>query len=656
MEIPKEFYLQVPSSTQLYARAIREIAEKAPVRLLPEEKLAGASTLRDALGHIVSVSGVRSVSHTTIGFEKALKVGLNGLRREIRERLKRGGLDVDGTDLLNSMLECLGCFEIWKNRYVQEARALGLDEVAQYMQAVPENPPQNFREAVQALWLLWDFQRLCGNWSGIGRIDKMLGPFLKADLARGAITLDGARELLAHFWIKGCEWIGAGHWASGDAQFYQNIVLAGVDEEGHEVTNEVTHLVLDIVEELHISDFPIAVRLSKNSDEKLMRRVAQVQKLGGGIVAVYNEDRVISNLITFGYPDHEARNFANDGCWEALIPGKTAFSYQPFDALYLLQDTLCLNNEEDQIPEYKTFDELYHDFLLRLARKLADNINLPPYPSRSAATVLVDLFVEGCIESGRSYYDRGAKYSVFSPHPGGLQDVANSLLSIKKLVYDEMAFSLPELVTILRQDWDGQETLRRRIRESGEFYGNDSAEADGMVQRVFEDYTGLVAKVPMRNGVLRPAGISTFGRESDAYLPDRTASAAGTRKADVLALNFSPAPGTDRKGPTAVIKSHCSVDFSKLPCGTALELKLSPSSLKGESGEATLVGLMKSFVALGGIFMQIDVVDSELLRKAQDHPEDFPNLAVRVSGWSARFATLNRKWQDMVIARTEQSL
>lgn len=131
------------------------------------------------------------------------------------------------------------------------------------MQRVPEHPPATFHEAAQALWMLCDFQRLCGNWSGVGRIDKMLGPFLDRDIEAGRLTLDDAREILAHFWIKGCEWIdGTGRGPGGDAQFYQNVVLAGVDEEGHPVLNDVTDLVLDIVEELHISDFPIAVRIS----------------------------------------------------------------------------------------------------------------------------------------------------------------------------------------------------------------------------------------------------------------------------------------------------------------------------------------------------------------------------------------------------------
>ncbi len=687
--IPQEFYLSMPSLNQQYAEAVRLIAENAPLRLLPEEKLAGAATLKEATQHSVPLltqsyrarnvpdgdwiskrplapapALLSAVSHTTIDFEKAINMGYKGIRAEIVERLGRNDLNTDGEDLLRAMIVCLDAANSWHGRHVAELERLAsvstgdmrknYKQVLSGLRNVPENPPKNFREAVQSLWMLWDFQRLCGNWSGIGRIDKMLGPHLRRDLDAGAITINDARETIAHFWIKGCEWITADGKGSGDAQFYQNIIIAGIDEEGREITNEVTYLVLDVVEELRISDFPIAVRISQKSPEKLLRRIAEVQRLGGGIIAIYNEDRIIPTLVKFGYPLEEARNFANDGCWEILIPGKTCFSYQPFDALCLLQETLGLGPVNTDTVEYADFESLYAEFKNRLAFQIASLLNSG---NRSAhPTPLVSLLVEGCVEKARSYYDLGPKYTVLSPHPGGLPDIVNSLLVIKKLVYEAKEMTLRNFAAILRDDWNGREDLRQRIRRDFEFFGNDSAEADSMMRKVFNDFTELVAKVPKRLGILRPAGISTFGREGSAYLSNRSAAASGHHKGDVLAPNFSATPGTDMQGPTAVIKSHCSVDFSKLPCGTALDLKVLPSSAQGEHGLAALVAIMKSFVSLGGIFMQIDVVDTDLLRDAQSHPEKYPNLPVRVSGWSARFATLSKEWQDMVIQRSEHTI
>jgi pyruvate-formate lyase len=678
-----EFLAGNPSPNRQAAEAARLIALHAPLRHLPGEKLAGAATLKEATWHRIPLTEFASISHTTLDFEKALRIGYRGIRAELDARLARGDLDADGLDLLESMRTCLDAAAIWHGRYValleeriampgNANRSDDVDVLAALRQ-VPESPPASFREGVQALWLLWDFQRLCGNWSGIGRFDKMLGPLLRADLDAGRITLDEARELVAHFWIKGCEWITAEGQGSGDAQFYQNIVLAGVDEEGQPVANEVTDLVLDVVEELHISDFPIAVRIDARTPSRLLQRIAAIQRLGGGIVAIYNDDRIIANLTSFGYPQDEARNFANDGCWEIIIPGKTAFGYQPFDALLLLQQTLglsaatpetrtpkpeCLEwrehpGGEGHLSQFPDFESLYSDFRARLEATL-DHL-LDDLPFSDQPTPLISLLVEGCIEKGRGYLAGGPKYTVRSPHAGGLQDVANSLLVIRRLVYETGEFALPEFVAILRADWDGHETLRRRIRSRFDFWGNDSAEADALLQRVFDDYTDYVGRHRERHGVLRPAGISTFGRECAGYLSHRTATPSGQKLGAILATNFSPSPGTDTRGPTAAIRSHCSVDFARLPCGTALELKIPPDSIRGETGLHALATLMRSFVRLGGIFMQIDVVDNQLLRLAQEHPEEYPNLSVRISGWSARFATLSSQWQEMIIARTEQN-
>ncbi len=574
----------------------------------------------------------------------------------------------NGGDLLESMLLCLDAAEIWRRRHLallDERIAASVGEeretyarVRDTLLHVPENPPRSFHEAVQSLWFMYAFQRLMGNWSGIGRIDEMLGPYLEKDLAEGVLTMDEAREILAHFWVKGCEWIGAFETrGSGDAQHYQNIILSGVNAAGEDVTNAVTWLVLDIVEELHISDYPIAVRVNRNTPDQLFRRIAEVQRHGGGVVAIYNEDVAIEALVKFGYPVEEARCFANDGCWEMLIPGKTCFSYAPFDALSLLHETLGLMEPEKPAPDFPDFDSLYAAYTARLDRHLQGHHAMADgWCVGGASTPLLSIFVDDCIESTRGYYDRGAHYYALAPHAGGLANVGNSLLALKTLVYDQGRLTLPEFVAVLRADWEGHESLRRQIQTRIPCYGNDNDEADAMVRRVFDDYTDLAARVRERNGVLRPAGLSTFGREIEWAAPQgkRKASPDGHRVGAILATNFSPSPGTDAKGPTAVLRSYCKMDFTRTPNCATVELKMHPDTVRGEAGVTALAGLMRGFTDLGGMFLHIDVVDSELLLDAQRHPEKYPNLAVRIAGWSARFATLNKDWQDMVIARTQQ--
>ncbi len=666
-----------------YAKVIQLIAEQTPIRILPQELLVGDAQLLEATNHSTPASEIKSISHTTIGFDAALKTGYRGIRQRIEARLKQ---DVDDKqkDFLNAMLMCLGAATTWHDRYIVALKDLleqtrgaqheHYKEVLPHAVNVPEGPPSNFREAVQSLWFLWEFQRVCGNWSGLGRLDKMLGPYLEEDLRKGAITLGEARELIAHFWIKGTEWVGAPNYhlgGSGDAQFYQNVVLGGVDEDGEPILNDVTWLILDVVEELHISDFPVAVRVSSQTPDKLFRRIAEVQRLGGGIVSIYNDDVLVTALHNYGYEISDARSYANDGCWEPLIPGKSSFGYQPFDTLLLLQETLGLSAEESvarqnkvecdewgghkpddaKTPEYADFEALYAAFRARLADTVEELTSSKPLNDHPCP--LLSLLVEGCIEKARSYTACGPTFIIRSPHAGGIPDVANSLLVIQRLVYEQKELSLAEFVDILRSDWRDHESLRKRIRAEYHFYGNDSAEVDALMQRVFDDFTDLVWAAGKRHGVMRPPGISTFGREI-GFRHHRLAAAHGTRKGEILATNLAPTPGTDMSGPTAVMKSFCSVDYKKLPGCCPLDLKIHPACTKGEIGIRAMTTLLKTFVQLGGPYLQLDVVDTETLRDAQKHPERYPNLSVRISGWSARFATLNETWQEMVIARTVQ--
>ncbi len=637
-----------------YAHSIRLISENAPLRYEPGMRLIGSATVLEAAGHSVPLYNQSSVSHTTFGYEQALKSGHSAIRAKLEARLKDTDLSKRQRDYLESMRICLDAYGSWHKRNMELAAKNGETQIVAAMKRVPELPPSNFFEAVLSLHLTWAWTRLCGNWSGIGRFDKMLGPLLAKDLDAGKITIAEARELVAHFWLMGAEWtrpVGPG---SGDAQFYQNIVLGGIDEKGVEVTNPVTYLVLDVVEELRMSDFPIAVRLNPKSPELLLKRIAQVQRLGGGIIATYNEPVVIEAMTKLGYPLEEARNFTNDGCWEVLVPGKTAFTYVPFDTLQLLQDAMGVTNANALIPQYASFENLYAAFEQRLAthvkwhHDIADAWQIGGLP----ATV-PSLFVEGCIEKAADYNDRGSKYCQLACHAGGMADTANSLMAIKHAVYDAKLISWNDIVTAMRNDWRDNESLRRLIASRVPAYGNDNDEADAMAQRVYNSFTGLVAETKFRKGVFRPAGISTFGREIE-WSPLRKATADGHHAGDILATNFSPSPGTDKYGPTAALCSYCKMDFTNMPGIGAFELKIMPSSVKGEKGIQTMVSLLKGFQKMGGCFLHIDVVDSAVLLDAQKHPEKYPNLAVRVAGWSARFATLNKQWQDMIINRTQQ--
>ena len=656
------------SAIKKHDAAILRIAEQSPIRICEGEKLSGAATLGQAIKHVIPAihNGEyisSSISHLTVDFETVLKKGVNEIKRNALAAYEK----YKGTEkeaFAESCLNCLGAFEVWHGRYL-EALKQKPEFCANYenLQRVPFLPATNFYEAVQSIWFTFAFIRLCGNWPGIGRLDLLLGNYLKKDLESGALTSEEAREILAHFFIKGCEWVNGQFIGSGDGQHYQNILLCGIDENGNEVTNEVTYLVLDILEELGISDFPTSIRLNKNTDERLLRRVAEVMRYGGGILAVYNEDLVIESLKKAGYCEHEARSFTNDGCWEVQIPGKTFFIYSPFDSLQILQQKTL--RKYDEPIDFVNFEELYQQYVKDLHDRVESifldkdrhfaKSGVPTNGWRWAELppcTVVSLFEQGCIEKGLSYLEGGPIYNVNSPHIGGLADTVNSLYAIKKLVYDEQKLTLNELLQILKKNWEGEEVLRQYARNRYVYYGNDNDEVDAIAARLLSDFADICTSFNGKSIYRFPAGVSTFGRQL-AWAPSRLASPHGRRQGEVLAANASPTPGTDREGATATIRSYCKADLSKLATGAAIDIKILPSAVEGEDGLQTLIALMRGFVRLGGFFMQPDVVDSACLREAQKNPEQHQTLSVRVSGWNARFVTLNREWQNMIIEQNE---
>lgn len=652
------------SDYEKYDAVIKKIAEEAPVRICESELVSGAATLGGAIYHEVPAlynGNViwRSISHVTLGFNKVLKVGINDIWNEIEERLKDNNLSDRQKTILLSMKNTVHSMRFWHKRYL-DATKKSKPIIHRNLLRVPFDTPRNFYEAVQSLWFTFAFTRLCGNWSGIGRIDEMLGGFLKRDLENGTLTIREAREILAGFFIKGCEWIQSNTpTGSGDAQHYQNIVLGGINEDGEEVTNEVTYLVLDIVEELPIGDFPITIRINKKTPLKLKRRAAEVMRHGGGVVAVYNESLIIESMTEFGYSLEEARRFANDGCWEVIVPGKTCFSYYPIDALQvLLNDTLCLNGEPKC---FINFESLYDEYKSNLKNSvndiykntvnnnfIKDNEWLPATPCS-----VVSLFTEDCIQSGKSYLEGGAKYTVVSPHIGGAADVGNSLLAIKNLVFEDKKVTFRQLMQILKNNWEQNEIVRQYALNKYTYYGNDDDIADNFTVSVLDDFADIVSELKGRSPILFPSGVSTFGRQIE-WAPFRAAVPFGYKKGEILAGNSSPTPGTDMYGETAVIKSYCKANLKKQSCGAALDIKLYPSTVQGENGVNAIVSLIDGFTDLGGFFMQLDVVDTEVLKKAQQNPKEFKTLSVRVSGWNARFVTLDKEWQNMIIEQSEK--
>ncbi|MDD4124731.1 MAG: pyruvate formate lyase family protein [Eubacteriales bacterium] len=650
-----------------YDAAINEIAHKAPVRICDGELLSGAATLGMAIYHRVPAKYKGealfwSVSHLTLDFAKVLRMGINGIEKEAVQSLARPGRTDDEKRVLQSILNTVSAFRVWHGRYLNAVKDK-LPENYVNLLRVPFEPPVTFHQAMQSLWFTFAFVRLCGNWPGIGRIDEMVGGLLESDLKNGVITTDKAREIVAHFFIKGCEWIRSSPCpSSGDAQHYQNLVLGGTDINGNDITNTMSYLVLETAEELPIGDFPITVRQNAKTPHKFKEKAAEVIRHGGGVVAVYNESVVYEALYKLGYPKEEAVNFANDGCWEVQIPGKTWFTYQSFDGLrLLLDDTLHIG--EPNYPVYASYDELYTNYVNLLNKHIGQIweeqknsvFDKDGNFSEECPCSAVSMLEEGCIDSGRSYLGGGAVYTVRSPHFGGMADVVNSLYAIKTAVFEKKLIGYDDLMTSLGANWEGYETLRQYMRNRLTYYGNDSDNADSIYVSLINDFAKICGVYNRNSPFIFTAGVSTFGRQIE-WKDIRKATPFGSERGAILAPNASPTPGTDTAGVTAMIRSHCKADLTLLGTGAALDLALHPSAVEGESGKKALISLFDGFCELGGFFMQADVVDVKVLRDAQAHPENYKSLSVRVSGWNARFVTLDSEWQRMIMEKSENRL
>ena len=664
-----------------YNTCLSAIVSQSPIRLIDGELLSGSATYQKARRHQVPVAlkewndpervMYRSVSHLTPHYQKILRRGLRGLEAEIAHSLEKNASRPDRVEYIEQLQVTVDHLKFWHGRYLQaidERIGQTQGEVRERWQTVrrtlarvPYEPAASFREAVQSLWFMFVFERMTGNWAAVGRIDWMLGPYLSRDLAQGVITLDEAREYIAHFWIKGCEWVDGytctGHDdGGGDGQYYQNVVLGGQDEFGNDQTNEVTYLVLDVLEELRIADYPTSVRISTHSPERLMRRVAEVARLGGGLIAVYNDDVVIDALERFGYSRREASHYANDGCWEVQIPGKTNFAYWSWDVLADLQvQVLKLAQDGPSDLPYADFEELFEAYIDFLKQRFYDERHR--FRVTRTPNLAISLLVEDCIANGADYSigrGSGAVYHVYAPHAGGIVDAANALQAIYHVVYEKKMMSLNAFMDIVKADWEGQEPLRQYLRTQLVYYGNGDAQGDAMMRRLYDAFVELVGQYKFYNSILYPAGISTFGRQvTPEFLDNRTANPDGHKKGEYLSNNISPAPGTDLQGATATLRSYGALDMNKLPGGTALEVKMSHATVRGEDGLEGLVDLFYAFCQLGCHFMQLDVVDAAMLKKAQEDPDNYGGLVVRVSGWSSRFRTLEKQWQQLVIERTE---
>lgn len=554
-----------------------------------------------------------------------------------------------------------------------------LEEMASSLRRIAGGTPGSFRDAVQLLWLSKLLLELYHPVSTIsmGRIDKMLLPFYQKDIDSGAITPDEARVLLEELFLKvwTCTlYLGPGVQEMGSQSFtgYQALTVGGTDEDGEDITSDLTFLCIDALDATR-PVINLCVRLHPGSPPRLLERV--VRAIGDGVsLAVYNDEVYSSALERLGVSPRHARDYAIIGCVEQVSASRTGGNTGSSQLnLAALVDMAIRNGRvgmpmarlisggqgrvESSFSPPASFDQLMSAFERQLdhaVEEIARGVNVIDREYREWPTPFISMTIEGCIERGKDITHGGALYDVSAVTLTGMANAVDSLMAIKRAVYEEEWLTIEQLIDALDRNFRGDEALRQRILNHVPRYGNDDDEVDDIARRVMDmTFDKILARRNIRGGHFTPAYISLalhiiFGQALGATPDGRL---AGTP----ICNSLSPVNGMDRKGPTAILNSVSKIDSTCFSSGVAVNIKFHPYVFEKEEGRAKLAGLIASYFERNGPQLQVTVADAETLRDAKRHPEKYPELVVKVGGYSALFSDLGPDIQDDIISRTEHA-
>ncbi len=557
------------------------------------------------------------------------------------------------------------------------SRKKELEEMAEICERVPANAPRNFHEALQSYWFvhLGVITEL-NTWDSFnpGRLDQHLLPFYRNDIETGEITEERARELLQSFWIKfnnqpAPPKVGVTAEESNTYTDFCLINLGGVNERGEDACNEMTYMLLDVIDEMRLLQPSSMVQISKKNPDRMIKRALNIIRTGYGQPSLFNTDAIVQEMIRQGKDIVDARNGGSSGCVETGAFGKESYILTGYFNLNKVLEITLHNGIDPRTgkeigiksgrPEdFGTFDDLYTAFEKQLKHfidiKIKGNVIIERLWAEYLPAPYLSILIDDCIAKGKDYNDGGARYNTSYIQGVGLGSITDSLNALRYQVYDKKNFNMQEILDALDADFEGFDALREKLLEETPKYGNDDDYADETARRVFESYFGMIDGRPnTKGGHFRINLLPTtchvyFGRVIGA-MPD------GRRAGVPLSEGISPVQGADRKGPTAVLKSASKIDHIRTG-GTLLNQKFTPQVLADEDGIDKLAHLIRSYFTMDGHHIQFNVVSAETLREAQKHPEEYKDLIVRVAGYSDYFVDLGVDLQDEIIRRTEQSL
>ncbi|MGA2361537.1 MAG: trans-4-hydroxy-L-proline dehydratase [Candidatus Aminicenantales bacterium] len=631
----------------------------------------------------------RAPGHTVLD-GKIYRKGMLDFKKDIETALS--GLDFmndpeayDKQEELRAMLVGADAIIAFARRHAEKARALAaaekdparrkeLERIAEVCEWVPAHAPRDFWEALQYYWFVHlGVITEYNTWDSFnpGRLDQHLWPFYQKGLADGTLTKESARELLQAFWVKfnnqpSPPKVGVTAEESGTYTDFALINLGGLKEDGTDGVNDLSYLILDVIEEMRILQPSSMVQISAKGPDAFLLRALRIVKTGFGQPSIFNTDAIVQELVRQGKSVQDARNGGASGCVESGAFGKEAYILTGYFNLPKVFE-ISLNNgldprtgkriglETGDPLAFKTFDELFEAFRKQI-RHFADiKVRGSNVIERLYATYLpapfLSILVDDCIKNGKDYHAGGARYNTNYIQGVGMGTITDVLSAIRFNVYDHGHFTMKELLTALAKNFEGSESLRQRVLNRTPKFGNDDDYADNLMRQVFEAYFEAVDGRPTpRGGKYR---INLLPTTVHVYFGKVTGATADGRLAgDAVSEGVSPVQGADRKGPTAVIKSLGKMDHVRTG-GTLLNQKFTPQLLAGDTGLAGVKDLVRSYFRLMGHHIQFNVVTADTLREAQKFPEKHRDLIVRVAGFSDYFVDCSTELQDEIIRRTE---
>ncbi len=709
----------------------RTTSELATAYMEPETLLA--------MEHNIFTPGnyfYNGVGHVTVKYQEVLEIGFTGIKEKAEAQLASISLS-DGdyqrkSRFLEAVMISCDAAITYARRYARLAleeaqnckdpvRQKELLQIAQNCANVPERGADGFYEACQSFWFVQQLLQIESSGHSIspGRFDQYMYPYYKKDIERGKITKEFAQELMDCVWVKlndlnKCRDAVSAEGFAGYSLF-QNLIAGGVNEDGVDVTNDLSFMCITASMHVALPQPSLSVRVWNGSPHEFLIRAAELTRTGIGLPAYYNDEVIIPALISRGLTLADARDYNIIGCVEPQKAGKTEGWHDAafFNMCRPLE--LVFHNGKDkgvqigpktgEVEDMKTFEEFYHAYKVQMdyAIKLlvnADNAIDVAHAQRCPLPFLSSM-VDDCMKRGKSVQEGGAVYNFTGPQGFGVANMADALYAVKTLVYDEKKITMKELKEALLTNYgkglneedvsDITKEIAQEMRETGETvnehtvaailksviaaseseaakdngerilklieavpkFGNDLPEVDTFAREVAYTYTKPLEKYKNPRGGMFQAGL--YPVSANVPLGAQTGATPDGRLAHTpVADGVSPSAGKDTHGPTAAANSVSRLDHYIASNGTLFNQKFHPSALSGRQGLENFVGLIRSYFDQKGSHMQFNVVSRETLLDAQKHPEQYKHLVVRVAGYSALFTTLSRSLQDDIIRRTEQ--